>query len=303
MRVIVYKEEGKRERVDVYLKGLLNLSREKIKEFLKVGIISINDVVSEPSYQLRNGDIIKIKGELPDYNVESVEAEEGELQVLYEDDYILVVNKSAGVITHPTTLETKGTLLNFALSHSPLAGGSFLRLGIVHRLDKETSGVIVLSKKELSYENLVTQFKNRQVYKEYLALVKGRFPSTPKEIEFTIYPDKKKYTNMKVQYLRGKKTITQASIVEYIKDKNLSLVKAVPITGRTHQIRVALSSIGFPIIGDRKYGVVSSYINRVALHSYKISFKHPLKGDKVLFKAPLPYDFRSLIQDEILRKI
>jgi len=297
---LIYRQADKKERIDNYLKRYLGLSRERIKELLKDGSISINSKKVKPSYCLHDNDKIEIKNSLPCSNEGYIEPQSGFLEILYEDIHILVVNKPSGIITHPTSNVQKDTLVNYVLFHTQIAGGLPSRPGVIHRLDRETSGVIVFAKTQFAYENLVQQFKNRQVDKEYLALVKGHFLSGSRNIEFSISPDKKAGTTMEVHYLRGKKTITKIDAIKYLKCYDITLVKVKPVTGRTHQIRLALASIGYPIIGDTKYGVKSVVINRVALHAYRISFYHPLEKTKIVFTAPLPPDLSAIIKPEFL---
>jgi len=223
-----------------------------------------------------------------------IEPEEGILDIIYEDEEIIVINKSPGVLTHPTFSVKKGTLINKLVFHTSLSDiGALLRPGVVHRLDKDTSGVIVFAKTDFTHRNLVEQFKNRKVEKIYLAVVEGKFYPEEKEVEFTVSPSKDNPTIMKVHYLRGKKTLTRIKVLKYF-DK-VTLVQARPVTGRTHQIRITLAHLGFPIIGDKKYGgEKSELISRTALHSYKLSFQHSGTGRFQTFCAPVPEDFKLL---------
>jgi len=303
VKEIIYCENSKRERIDIYLRKCLGFSREKIKEFLNSETIAVNGKKVGPAYLLHNKDRIEIKKLLVSQLENGIEPQKGYLEILHEDEHVIVINKPSGIITHPTAGISRGTLLNYVFFHTRLAGGSYPRTGVVHRLDRETSGVIIFSKTEISYESLIQQFKNRQIGKEYLALVKGFFSPGSRNIEFTVFPDKKERTTMEVHYLRGKKTVTRIDAVEYLGSHDITLVKAKPVTGRTHQIRLALASVGYPIIGDKKYGVSSSLINRVALHSYRISFRHPCGGDSVLFTAPLPEDLSAIIKPELLAQL
>lgn len=301
MEEIIYRQDGCKERVDSYLKKLLGFSREKIKGLLAAGKICVNGRAVEPAYNLRPGDRIDVLVKEDPLDSSLPVPQKADLNVIYEDGHILVVNKPAGILTHPTHSRKEGTLLNFALAHSCLAGGDPDRPGIVHRLDRDTSGAIVMAKTEAAYENLVRQFSNRQVNKVYLAVVKGFLPYSSKNVEFTIQPDKKEHTSMDVRYLRGKKTITIVERIRYIERSDITIVMAKPVTGRTHQVRLALASEGYPIIGDEVYGALSPLIGRVALHSYRISFNHPGEERIVRFTASLPADLELIIKPEDLR--
>lgn len=290
-RKLIYKEK-KKQRVDVYLKEILKTSRENIKLLLKEEIILVKNKRVEPSYLLKNGDEILIKDSLSANNKGDILPEKYPLDIIYNDNDIIVVNKPAGVLTHPTEKIKSGTMVNFLLNITSLCKtDNSLRPGVVHRLDRDTSGVMVFAKTDSAWESLVLQFKNRLVEKEYLAIVKGRFYPFKKEVEFTI-THKDDRTGMAVHYLKGKKAVTVIEVIKYI--DNLTLVKAKPITGRTHQIRLALSHTGYPVIGDVKYGIKSELISRVALHSYKLSFYHPSTNQRCEFKAPVPDDFLKI---------
>ncbi|MGI6596045.1 MAG: RluA family pseudouridine synthase [Elusimicrobia bacterium] len=290
---LIYQRK-ERERIDLYIKDCFKLSRESVKQLLKDGSILVKDKRVEPSYLLKAGDDILIKESSFYKSAENkIYPENFQLDIIYSDSDIIVINKTAGILTHPTEKIRSGTVVNFLLKNYSLYNeNKSLRPGVVHRLDKETSGVMVFTRTESAWNDLFVQFKNRIVKKEYLAIVKGRFVPLKKRMEFTVSPDKSNYTKMKVHYLKGKKTITIIEVVKYMED--LTLVKVKPITGRTHQIRLALSHSGYPIIGDTKYGVASDLISRVALHSYRISLYHPTKKERCEFKAPVPDDFLKI---------
>lgn len=287
MKEIKYESEGK-ERIDKFLKEITKISREKIKKLIKEKKIVVNDKKVEPSYLLNKNDIIKIFEE--ETKEEIIKPEKGKIDIIYEDEDIIVVNKPSGILTHPTFNIKTGTLINFLLAHTKLSNiGSPYRPGVVHRLDKETSGVIVFAKNDFSYWSLIEQFKNRIVKKEYYAIVEGKFPEKKKIVEFKILPDKENPTKMKVHFLKGKDALTEIEVEKYIND--FTLLKIRPITGRTHQIRLTLSYLGYPVLGDEKYGKKTETMKRIALHSYKISFIHPKDKNRIEFTAELPEDF------------
>ncbi|MBN1446095.1 MAG: RluA family pseudouridine synthase [Candidatus Omnitrophica bacterium] len=293
-RKLVYNAGGK-ERIDRYLKERLNVSRERIKEFLKDGRILVNGKVTVPSRLLRPDDEITFNDDLFSGSAALIKPEPGNLEIIYSDADIVAVNKPAGVITHPTNRILTGTLVNFLLYHTTLSSAGLpLRPGVVHRLDRGTSGVIVFARTDYARENIINQFRNREVEKEYLAIVEGRLYPEKREVEFTVSHEKDNHTTMEVGYLRGKKALTIIEVAEYLGE--LTLVKAKPVSGRTHQIRLALAHLGYPIIGDLKYGVKSDLIGRPALHSHRIALSLPSTGKRVEFKADMPPDFLKVIK-------
>ncbi|HOK56230.1 MAG TPA: RluA family pseudouridine synthase [bacterium] len=292
MREIRFDEEGK-VRVDKYLKEITGLSRERIKNLIRNKKIFVNGKVIEPSYILQKGNLITIFEEEIDKEF-NIEPEKGQLDIIYEDEDIIVLNKKAGILTHPTHAIKSGTLVNFLLYHTKLSNiGSPYRPGVVHRLDKETSGVIVFAKTDYAYWCLIEQFKNRIVKKEYYAIVEGRFPEKKKVVEFRVSPDRENPTKMKVHFLKGKDALTEIEVEKYV--GNYTLLKIKPVTGRTHQIRLTLSYLGYPILGDDKYGKKTEIIKRVALHAYQISFLHPKTKQYVEFSAPFPEDLKKIL--------
>ena len=296
MKIKYDKEEG--IRVDKFLKEKIGISRERVKKLIKEGKIILNNKVIEPSYILKKNDVVEIKEPLEKIKeeigvCEIIQPEKGQIDIIHEDESIVVVNKPSGILTHPTPHIKTGTLINFLLYHTKLSNiGAPYRPGVVHRLDKETSGVIVFAKNDISYWSLIEQFKNRIVKKEYYAIVEGKFPEKQKIVEFRVAPDKDNPTKMKVHFLKGKDALTEIEVEKYI--GNYTLLKIKPITGRTHQIRLTLSYLGYPVVGDEKYGKKNDLIKRIALHSYKISFIHPVSKNRVEFSAPLPDDFLFL---------
>ncbi len=293
---LVYKGAGG-ERVDRYLKVRLNISRERVKELLKNGGILVNGKKVSPSHPMQSGDAITIVKSSFGIGDVLINPECGDIEIIYEDSDLIAVNKPAGIITHPTNRILSGTLVNLLLYHASLSSmGMPFRPGVVHRLDRETSGVVVFAKNDSAHNFLVSQFQNRQVEKEYVAIVQGRFEPLKAHVEFTVSPDKENRTRMEVHYLRGKKAITVIEVLKYI--DCLSVLKVKPVTGRTHQIRITLAYLGYPIIGDLKYGVKSELIGRVALHSRRIRLSLPSTGEKVVFAAPLPGDMSILTADQ-----
>ncbi|MCD6408445.1 RluA family pseudouridine synthase [bacterium] len=287
-------ESDEKKRIDKFLSEKISFSRERIKTLIKEGKIVVNSKKIEPSYKLHNGDVITILSLKNEKDISGVKPEKGKIDIIYEDEHIIVLNKPAGILTHPTNYTKTGTLLNYVLYHTSLSKiGASLRCGVVHRLDRETSGVIVFAKTDEAYWKLIEEFKNRQVKKIYLAIVKGKFTPEKKTVEFTVKPSRENPTKMEVHFLKGKVAITEINVRKYL--DNLTVVEVKPVTGRTHQVRVTLSYLGFPVIGDKKYGVESSLISRCALHSWKLTLFHPEKRKEMTFKAEIPDDMKKII--------
>ncbi|MDD5213077.1 MAG: RluA family pseudouridine synthase [Candidatus Gracilibacteria bacterium] len=300
-----YIKESKR--VDLYLSALFgDFSRAYIQKMIDKGQVQINKKVVNKNIKIKNKDEVSLEIQLEKLDVN---AEDMNLQVVYEDQNIIVVNKDPGVNSHPVPGENgkTGTLVNALLFHTTdLASiGGVERPGIVHRLDKDTSGLIMVAKNDSMMHYLQDIIQKREVDKYYLAIVSGIVKENNMRIESFIgrHPvDKIKMTTKNP--INGKIAITNVELLDYIDDKySLLLVKIE--TGRTHQIRVHLSSIGFPIIGDKVYGnlkvnkeVETKYgLTRQALHSYKLSFN--LYEKKVEFIAPLKADMQKIIGDKI----
>jgi 23S rRNA pseudouridine1911/1915/1917 synthase len=227
------------------------------------------------------------------------------LLVLYEDPSIIVIDKPAGMVVHPAPGNPSGTLVNALLHHcNDLSGiNGALRPGIVHRLDKETSGVMVVAKNDESYRHLTRQFKNRTVEKVYLAIAYGNIKQNEGQIDSAIgrHPDQRKKMSTKTK--KGRVALTRWKVLERLGP--FTLLEIHPQTGRTHQIRVHLSSIGHPILGDPLYGKKGTVemmkkMGRQALHAHRLGFTHPRTGERIQFVAPIPEDMSNVLS--FLRK-
>ncbi|OQY24725.1 MAG: hypothetical protein B6I34_03295 [Anaerolineaceae bacterium 4572_32.1] len=292
---IEIKEPQVGRRVDKVLAAEIEeLSRSAVQGLIKKGLVTINAAPVKASYCLQAGDLVLVR--LPPPKTTEIYPEPIPLTILHEDDSIIVVNKPAGMVTHPAPGNFSGTLVNALLAHyPPLAQMDDLeRPGIVHRLDKDTSGVIVVAKTEAACQELQAQFAARKVRKTYLALVEGHLEPQLGRIEAAIGRDPHNRKRMAV-YRGGREAITNYRVLEYF-DRH-SLLQARPQTGRTHQIRVHLAFIKHPVVGDRTYGYRKQRLlpKRHFLHAQHIRFRHPVGGQLVEFEAALPQKLTALL--------
>lgn len=294
--------EGKR--IDVFVSEKLGLSRAKAQEAIENGFVKINNFLKSKSYKLKLNDLVEI---LDEFSYKTEEAEELTpqnipVEVIYKDEYLIVLSKPAGMVVYPCAGHKDGTLMNALAYHvKKLASvGAPLRPGVVHRLDKDTSGVIVIALDDRAYYGLIELFKKRQVNKEYIALVYGKLKGSGK---ITLPIGRADYAKkMSTKAKKAKEAITEWETLQNF--KNYTLVKVRILTGRTHQIRVHFSSIGHPVIGDRTYGR-KTYIElgnkkipvlRQMLHAWRIEFNHPITHEALRFESPLPNDMEKIIE-------
>ncbi len=304
----------KQRRIDRYLHGrFASFSRAVIQQTIKTGLAKVNGKIVKQSFKLSPGDTIEVT--LPEPPSKEILPENIPLDIIYEDNDLIVLNKPANIIVHPARGNTHGTLVN-ALVHycNQLSSGlGELRPGIVHRLDKNTTGLLVITKNDPAQWKIAKQFRNRTIEKTYLAVVHG----TPElnadriKVPLGIHPKiRQKYA---VRPETGKEAVTFYEVLESF--RGFSLLKLTPKTGRTHQIRVHCSYIKHPIVADDIYGGKIVYpwqlkdaqpapedpvISRCALHAHSITFKHPTTEKQVSFEAPLPPDMQNLL--DMLRK-
>jgi 23S rRNA pseudouridine1911/1915/1917 synthase len=222
-----------------------------------------------------------------------LEHEPLDLRIAYEDEHLLVVDKPAGLVVHPGAGHASGTLVQGLLGRG-LAGGDAERPGIVHRLDRDTSGLLVVARTEQAYEGLRALVKGRTLEREYLALVRGRPRSRSGRIEAPIGRDRREPTRMSLDTDSPKPAITHFEVVELLRDHALLRVRLE--TGRTHQIRVHLAAIGLPVAGDPVYGAPEQGLRRQFLHAARLAFPHPITGDKVEATSPLPNDLEAALE-------
>ena len=294
------------ERLDRFLAGQVpDLSRSAAQRLIDEGRVTVNGEPARASYKLRAGDQVVVL--LPGDVVHEILPEEIPLRVVYEDAALLVVDKPAGMVVHPSAGHTGGTLANALLAHSPELSGQDERPGIVHRLDRDTSGLILLAKTEKVQRALQQQFKDRLVDKAYLALVHGHLQPAWGRIEAPIGRDPHHRQRMAV-LPGGRDAVTEYHVLEQFAQQAgagagmYSLVKAEPKTGRTHQIRVHLASVGHAVVGDPVYGRRKTHLplERHFLHAGHLGFQHPVTGQRLELDAPLPADLAGVL--ELLRR-
>ena len=281
-------------RLDKYLtQALPEHSRAYLQKLIAQGGVLVNGKITRASRRLNAGDVITVElASSPDHPL----PEPTPLAVVYEDEDVLVIDKPAGLTTHPAPGHPDRTLVNAVLAHCPalaMSSSDVMRPGIVHRLDKDTSGLIVIAKNDPARDCLVSQFKSRTVTKGYLVLVRGRLSPEQGMIEAPIGRDPHHRRRMAISET-GKESTTRYRVREYV--DSYTLVEVTPVTGRTHQIRVHLSAIGYPVIGDPTYGVKSSRLVRQFVHAYRLGFRLPSNGEYREFTSPLPPDLERALE-------
>jgi 23S rRNA pseudouridine1911/1915/1917 synthase len=270
------------------------LSRTHAQKFIAAGFITVNGRPAKPSLKLAVGDRVAVS--IPPESPLQLSPEAIPLKIVYEDDDLLVIDKPAGLPVHPAPGHPSHTLVNAVLAHLPALaeGNESLRPGVVHRLDKDTSGLIIVAKNRPAHENLSDQFKSRSVAKSYIVLVKGKLSPQSGIIEAAIGRDPRNRQRMAV-VSKGREARTEYRVLRYIGDYTLLEIR--PQTGRTHQIRVHLAAIGFPVVGDATYGVPSPHLSRQFLHASRLGFSLPSTGQYAEFTSPLPPDLEKALKE------
>jgi 23S rRNA pseudouridine1911/1915/1917 synthase len=289
-------------RLDKFLAGRIpELSRSAAQRLIDEGQVTVNGEPVKASYKVRAGD--RVVALLPVEESHGLVPEAIPLDIVYEDQALIVVNKAAGMVVHPAPGHPEGTLVNALLAHCPeLAAAGGDRPGIVHRLDRDTSGLILAAKNEKVRRALQRQFKDRQVHKAYLALLEGHLHPAYGRIEAPVGRDPHHRQHMTV-LPGGREAITEYHVLEQFAHPigpasgKYTLIEAEPVTGRTHQIRVHLASIGYPVVGDAVYGRRKQRlpVSRQFLHARRLAFKHPLTGTRLDLEAPLPEDLARVL--------
>ncbi|MFI5304989.1 MAG: RluA family pseudouridine synthase [Nitrospiria bacterium] len=293
-------------RLDLYLiKRGIPLSRTRIQNLIQEKKVMVNDKSVKPGHKIRSGD--KIELVVPAPRQIMIEPEPIPLDILYQDSDLLVVNKSAGLVMHPAPGNYTGTMVHALLHHvKDLKGiGGEERPGIVHRLDKETSGVVVIAKSEFALTHLMKQFKAHTIEKTYFALVWGKVKHNHGKVELPLGRDKKDRKKISVHTYKPKEAISHYTVFKRFqlapdKESGISFIEVRPETGRTHQIRVHMASLGHPVVGDKTYGGRTERnaeikAERQMLHASSIKFVHPTTKVPLTFTAPLHSDMKSLL--------
>jgi 23S rRNA pseudouridine1911/1915/1917 synthase len=270
------------------------LSRTHAQKLIADGFITVNARIAKASLKLSIGDRVDIV--IPPTPPSHLSPEEIPLDVIYEDDDLLVVNKPAGLTVHPAPGHAGHTLANAILAYLPRLSDidDSQRPGMVHRLDKDTSGLMLVAKNRVAQANLSEQFKARSIVKAYLVLVKGKLTPENGIIEAAIGRDPRHRQRMAV-VSRGREARTEYHVVRYLDD--YTLIEVRPQTGRTHQIRVHLAAIGYPVVGDATYGVKSPHVSRQFLHASKLGFRRPSTGEYMEFTSGLPPDLEQALKE------
>ncbi|EMI9086111.1 MULTISPECIES: RluA family pseudouridine synthase [Bacillus] len=296
---VTVAEEQKSERIDKFVAEINSeWSRSQVQQWIKDGVVTVNGKSVKVNYKVKENDEITVT--IPDPEELDIQAEDMSLEIYYEDEDVLVVNKPRGMVVHPAPGHTSGTLVNGLMHHcTDLSGiNGVMRPGIVHRIDKDTSGLLMVAKNDMAHESLVNQLVAKTVTRRYKAIVHGVIPHDKGTIDAPIGRDKKERQSMTVDE-NGKNAVTHFQVLERFKD--FTLVECRLETGRTHQIRVHMKYIGYPLAGDPKYGPKKTLdMNGQALHAGILGFDHPRTGEYIQFEAPIPEVFEDALN--ILRK-
>ncbi len=293
-------EEESGIRLDLFLVHRIpEHSRSRLKALIEEGGVLVNRNRLKPHHPVSSGDRVEVL--IPPAPPQSPIPEPIPLDILYEDDAIIVINKPPALTVHPVRAGQGGTLVNALLHHCDQLsdGGGVLRPGIVHRLDRDTTGVMIAAKDNRSHDRLVSQFKDRTVGKEYLAVVWGVPPLNFGRLTYPIGRSDRNRIKMAVKYTDGRKAHTEYEVIERF--TNCAYLRLVIKTGRTHQIRVHLSRFGYPVLGDREYGSRGAEesrrlnIYRQMLHAHRLRIAHPVSGEPMDFIAPIPADMKDLL--------
>ena len=286
------KVEENKDRIDEYLANNLDMSRSKIKKLIKEEKVLLNGKSIKPSTSIHIGDTIEIDENL-EYDME-IKPENIPLDIIYEDEYLLIINKESGMVVHPAPGHYTKTLVNALLGKFNLSNKDNIRPGIVHRIDKDTSGLLVVAKTDVVHDMLSLMIKNKEIERKYIALVDGVIMHETGTIDAPIGRDINNRQKMMVTDINSKEAITHFKVLK--RYKNHTLIECILDTGRTHQIRVHMSYINHPIVNDPVYGKNKKTTSfGQMLHSYSIKFIHPITKKKLFFEIDLPNEFKTLL--------
>ncbi|MBM7659434.1 23S rRNA pseudouridine1911/1915/1917 synthase [Bacillus mesophilus] len=297
MEQVTYKvsEVEHLERIDKLLSSMNEeWSRSQVQQWIKNDLVVVNENVVKGNYKCKTGDTITLT--VPEPEPLDVEPEEMNLQIYYEDSDVLVVNKPRGMVVHPAPGHVSGTLVNGLMAHCKDLSGinGVMRPGIVHRIDKDTSGLLMVAKNDMAHESLVNQLVHKTVTRRYKAIVHGVIPHDKGTIDAPIGRDEKDRQSMTVTEKNSKDAVTHFQVLQRFKD--FTYVECQLETGRTHQIRVHMKYIGYPLAGDPKYGPKKTIeLDGQALHAGVLGFDHPRTGEYLEFEAALPKEFEEVL--------
>lgn len=295
LETVTAEAEDAGTRADVFLAAKLGVSRSNMQKLLEDGRVKRGEKIIKANYKVRAGEMFVV--DIPEPEPIEAVPENIPLDIIYEDDDVVVLNKARGMVVHPAPGNYTGTLVNALLYHcSNLSGiNSAIRPGIVHRLDKDTSGIMIVAKNDAAHISLSQQIQSKTAVRTYLAVVRGNIKTDSGTIETQIARDKTDRKKMAVVKEGGRVAITDYEVLERF--GKYTLVRCKLRTGRTHQIRVHMEYLGYPLVGDPKYSPMKTPfgIKGQALHSHTLEFTHPCTGERMKFEAPLPEDMHKII--------
>lgn len=294
IKQIIVSKQGARLRLDKFLSQQLDgISRTKICALIEEKKVCVDGEIKKPSYCLKENQAITLNLNEDNKNKDTLRPYKFDVKIIYEDEDIIIVDKSGGLVVHPPQQGYYRTLVNALLyQKKELSTINLLRRGVVHRLDKETSGVMVLAKNNAAHLNLIDQFKTRKVKKEYWAVCWGIIAQNHLTVDLPLKRDSSNRLKMKVGFSsKSKPAYTELEVIKRLEE--FTFVNLKPVTGRMHQIRVHLKFLGYPILGDKKYGLKDTY-EELFLHAHSLSFYHPRQGGLLKFESPLPERFKVL---------
>lgn len=295
LETVTAEAEDAGTRADVFLAAKLGVSRSNMQKLLEDGRVKRGEKIIKANYKVRAGGMFVV--DIPEPEPIEAVPENIPLDIIYEDDDVVVLNKARGMVVHPAPGNYTGTLVNALLYHcSNLSGiNSAIRPGIVHRLDKDTSGIMIVAKNDAAHISLSQQIQSKTAVRTYLAVVRGNIKTDSGTIETQIARDKTDRKKMAVVKEGGRDAITDYEVLERF--GKYTLVRCKLRTGRTHQIRVHMEYLGYPLVGDPKYSPMKTPfgIKGQALHSHTLEFTHPRTGERMKFEAPLPEDMHKII--------
>lgn len=297
--MIIKVDDNINIRLDSYIKDHSNFSRTYIASLIEDGYVKVNDIIVEkPSYKTKKDDVIDITEK--EIEVLDIVPENIPLNIIYEDDDILIIDKDRGMVVHPSNGHFNGTLVNAIMYHCKDKLSSIngvIRPGIVHRIDKDTSGILCICKNDDSHKNIANQFSNHTNVRKYRAIVKGVIKNDSGEINKPIGRDKRNRLRMAIDP-NGKEAITRYKVIKRF--NNYTYIECELLTGRTHQIRAHMKDIGFPLLGDLTYGKVDRNFKELdgqILHAYYLEFDHPRTKERIKFESKLPEYFNKVLEN------